>query len=243
VSLFIDSNNLIIDLGMNNGDDTAYYLKKGYKVVAVEANSELCKKALKRFSEEIDNGTLQIVNAAIWKADGKQTFYINLENDHWSSLDIGWAGRDKSKYKETIVECITLPYLFELYGVPNYLKIDVEGVDEFVLQQLSEMDKLPLFVSVEDCRFGYKYMSILNQIGYDGFKILDQSAVSSLIDNAISHTFLEGSSGPLGNDIPVRWLSYQQMVKEYSTTVRDVSGNRIAPRTHWWDIHCTSLGN
>jgi hypothetical protein len=25
--------------------------------------------------------------------------------------------------------------------------------------------------------------------------------------------------------------------------VRDRSGNRLAPRTHWWDIHCTNLSD
>jgi len=24
--------------------------------------------------------------------------------------------------------------------------------------------------------------------------------------------------------------------------VRDRAGNRLAPRSHWWDIHCTSRG-
>lgn len=29
---------LVIDVGMHNGDDTAYYLHRGYRVVAIEAN-------------------------------------------------------------------------------------------------------------------------------------------------------------------------------------------------------------
>ena len=29
---------LVYDVGMNNGDDTAYYLRMGYRVVAFEAN-------------------------------------------------------------------------------------------------------------------------------------------------------------------------------------------------------------
>ena len=30
--------NLIYDVGMSNGDDTAYYLHRGFRVVAIEAN-------------------------------------------------------------------------------------------------------------------------------------------------------------------------------------------------------------
>ena len=33
------------------------------------------------------------------------------------------------------------------------------------------------------------------------------------------------------------------MMSLYSTTVRDAHGVRLAPRTHWWDIHCTNIGN
>ena len=32
---------LIYDVGMNTGDDTAYYLNRGYRVVAIEANPDL----------------------------------------------------------------------------------------------------------------------------------------------------------------------------------------------------------
>ncbi len=34
-------NDLVYDIGMNNGDDTAYYLSLGFRTVAIEANPEL----------------------------------------------------------------------------------------------------------------------------------------------------------------------------------------------------------
>lgn len=39
------NNSLIIDVGMHTGRDTEFYLKKGFNVVAIEANPELVKKA------------------------------------------------------------------------------------------------------------------------------------------------------------------------------------------------------
>jgi len=36
---------LVFDIGMHNGDDTAYYLARGYRVVAVEANPSMCATA------------------------------------------------------------------------------------------------------------------------------------------------------------------------------------------------------
>jgi 16S rRNA A1518/A1519 N6-dimethyltransferase RsmA/KsgA/DIM1 with predicted DNA glycosylase/AP lyase activity len=40
---------LIYDVGMNNGDDTAYYLRRGFRVVAIEADTRLVRCAAERF--------------------------------------------------------------------------------------------------------------------------------------------------------------------------------------------------
>jgi FkbM family methyltransferase len=243
MTVFARDSRVIFDLGMNNGDDTAFYLSKGFDVVALDANPTLCEAAGRRFQSEIKKGRLTIRNAAIWQSDGEATFYLNLDNDHWSSLDIGWAGREASRVREIHVACVTLASLFREFGVPHYLKIDVEGVDQSVLDQLRGADQRPLFVSVEDCRFGFQYMETLAACGYDGFKLLDQSTVPQMADPETGHRFAAGSSGPIGNDVPGGWLSFADMVSVYSTTVRDRAGNRLAPRSHWWDIHCTHLGN
>ncbi len=238
---FAQDSGFIFDLGMNNGDDTDYYLRLGYDVVAVEANPALCERASKRFPQAVADGRLKIVNAAVWETSGETNFFVNLQNDHWSSIDIGWAGRDNSACREITVRCVTLPELFDEYAVPHYLKIDVEGVDHVVLDQLLGVSHLPKFVSVEDCRFGFEYMKTLFACGYDGFKLLDQSTVPTLTDVRLGHVFAPGSSGPLGDDIEGPWMSYDDMVDLYSRTVRDFGGNRLAPRTQWWDIHCTRL--
>lgn len=239
---FAKDSRVIFDLGMNNGDDTAYYLGRGFNVIALDANPTLCEKAKHRFHSEINQGRLKIVNAAIWENAGETTFFINLDNDHWSSLDIGWAGRDASRCKEIKIRCMTLADLFGEFGVPHYLKIDVEGVDHVVLDQLRGSDLLPLYVSVEDCRFGFQYMETLASCGYDAFKLLDQSTVRQMTDAATGHAFPAGSSGPFGGDLPGQWLSHPEIVALYSTSVRDRQGHRLAPRTQWWDIHCTSSG-
>src|SRR5262245_33534071 len=124
---------LIADLGMNNGDDAGFYLRKGFHVVALEANPTLCRAAADRFSKETAAGKLAIVNAAIWDRSGEVTFHVNLDNDHWSSIETGWASRDNSRMQPITVRSMTLGDLFAEHGVPYYLKIDVEGVDLQVL--------------------------------------------------------------------------------------------------------------
>ncbi len=239
---YADDSRLIFDLGMNNGDDSAYYLSRGFKVLAIEANPALCVSAARRFSTAIDDGRLTILNAAIWDKTGQATFYINLDNDHWSSLDAGWAKREDSRCKEISVPCITLASLVAEFGAPLYLKIDVEGVDHSVLAQLQGSELLPLYVSVEDCRFGLLYLETLAGCGYDGFKLLDQSTVGRMTNSATGRIFPAGSSGPFGDEVPGEWRSYTDTVRLYSKIVRDGTGKRLAPRTQWWDIHCTHIG-
>jgi len=239
ITRYAADSRLIFDLGMNNGDDSLYYLQRGFNVVAIEANPVLCERATERLRPALDDGRLTIVNAAIWQKTGEATFYVNLNNDHWSSLEVGWAGRDASRYRKITARSVTLSDLFEKFGVPHYLKIDVEGADHSVLAQLQGSELLPLYVSVEDCRFGLQYMEMLADCGYDGFKLVDQSTIGHMINPATSEPFAAGSSGPFGADLPGEWLTHDDMVKFYSATVRDPAGNRLAPRSHWWDIHCT----
>lgn len=235
---FVSSTNLIFDLGMNDGEDTYYYLKKGYRVVAVEANPYLVKQAKLRFEKEIQGGDLIIHNLAIWTGYEKKNFYINTQNDHWSSLNPNWTSRDNTSSFSVDVNCVPVSHLIALYGVPSYIKIDIEGADDVVINQLKEEQYCPKFLSLEDCRFGFDYLETLHNIGYQFFKLSDQSIVDQLVDTDINHQFQRGSSGPLGDDVPGAWLSYDEMVEVYSRVVRDTNNNRHAPRTIWWDIHC-----
>ncbi len=241
MTVFADDSRFIIDLGMNNGDDTAFYLAKGYNVVAVEANPHLVATARTRFAKAIESHRLTILENAIWETPGLVTFFINDDNDHWSSVDIGWAGRDQSNCRALEVEAITLNQIFDQFGTPLFLKIDVEGVDQMVLNQLAGQIIKPLYVSVEDCRFGFDYIEALAHCGYDGFKLLDQSTVPTLRDDLLGYCFPKGSSGPFGKDVPGHWLDKDEVIKLYATTVRDRAGRRLAPRTQWWDIHAAKL--
>lgn len=242
IARYADNSRVIFDLGMNNGDDTAHYLARGYNVVAIEANPVLCEKASRRFAAAVGTGRLTVLNLAVSDRSGEAGFYLNLDNDHWSSLDLGWAGRDQSRHRKIMVRCVTMDNLFDGFGVPFYLKVDVEGADLSVLEQLRGHAELPRYVSVEDCRFGFQFIDILASCGYDGFKLLDQSTVGQMTDKSSGKLFPVGSSGPFGEDVPGEWLPCADMVTLYSSTVRDRAGTRLAPRTQWWDIHCTHRG-
>ena len=78
---------VIIDVGMHNGTDTDFYLKKGFRVIAVEANPRLVEKARDRFAAEIASGRLEILEGAITDREGDVEFWVNLDQDLWSAVD------------------------------------------------------------------------------------------------------------------------------------------------------------
>ena len=141
---------MIMDIGMNNAKDTMFCLKKGFRVVAVEANPQLVARAQKMLSEYIASGQLIIEPVGLGDKAGSFPFYANLDNDHWSSFKRDWGTRDGTRYKELEIECITAATLFEHYGMPYYLKIDIEGHDLFVVRALADFSARPRYLSVEE---------------------------------------------------------------------------------------------
>jgi hypothetical protein len=93
-------NNLIYDVGMHKGQDTDFYLKKGFKVVAFEANPENINFCKRRFAEAIKDKRLTIVEGAIVEnaaRTGQETvrFYLNKNHSFWGSTCDDWAYRNE----------------------------------------------------------------------------------------------------------------------------------------------------
>ena len=55
---------LIMDIGVSEGNDTAYYLAKGFDVIAVEADPKSCEKLQKRFSQMSRSESYEFLNFA-----------------------------------------------------------------------------------------------------------------------------------------------------------------------------------
>ncbi len=61
---------LIYDVGFHHGEDTEFYLAKGFKVVAIEAHPGLYRAGLEKFADHIESGRLVLLNLAV-----AETFY------------------------------------------------------------------------------------------------------------------------------------------------------------------------
>src|SRR5207253_10987847 len=84
--------NLIYDVGLHDGEDTGYYLARGYRVVAIDANPSKIARAKEQFAEHIKAERLILVNAGIFPVAAELDFWVS-EFDFWSSFDKTMASR------------------------------------------------------------------------------------------------------------------------------------------------------
>jgi len=175
---------LIYDVGMNNGNDTAYYLYKGYRVVAVEADPALVAQAHDRFDSEIRRGQLELVSVAIGPRRETAQFWICEGRSEWNSFDRRIASREGFACHAVDLECRPFRDLLAQYGVPAYLKIDIEGHDHYCVADLDPGD-LPAYVSLEMSETIDPLLQ-LRELGYSGFKLITQNDHSELFVDPFS---------------------------------------------------------
>jgi FkbM family methyltransferase len=200
---------LIYDVGLHNGADTAYYLHKGFRVVAIDANPVLTAFAGRRFEKEIATGQLAILNIGIAETEGTLSFWVNEANDTQSSFNEARAKR-YGPCHEIRVPCIPLSRVMSQHGVPYYMKVDIEGYDYVCIQALNSRD-LPTYISVE-LESDHDLIAELHQLGYTKFKIVNQLTYTDSIpiaDGEIGFRLLRKASSKLG---PLRRLIRQPSI-------------------------------
>jgi FkbM family methyltransferase len=165
---------LIYDVGMNNGDDTAYYLHCGFRVVAIEANPILAETASRRFEREIVAGSLIILSVGISDQDGALPFWICDAHPEWSSFDQSIASRENSDHHQITISCRTFKSILREFGTPYYLKLDIEGSEIHCLHDLTATSDLPKYVSFEKTDRWMESVTIMRNLRYPEFKLISQ---------------------------------------------------------------------
>ncbi len=181
--------NLIYDVGLNIGQDTGFYLSRGYKVLAIEADPTLAEAARKKHDREIGEGRLEILNVGIAEKEGVADFWICDGKPEFNSFHREIAARDSYPHHRVQVPVMRFASVIGQYGVPQYLKIDIEGNDMLCLDGLYS-SALPEYLSIEsECPLneqstgvedGLRTLQKLASLGYKRFKLIDQYTFCSL---------------------------------------------------------------
>ena len=238
----------VFDLGLHNGDDTSFYLQRGFRVVAVEADTELCEDCRERFGRQIRDGDLHIVNKAVAEDDGKSVeFLISSLNTEWSSVRpypemLGEAP------KKVIVETTTLRALIAEFGLPHYIKCDLEGSDAIFCRQLAKEKRKPDFVSVEATSL--ELLALLAASGYDTFQLTNNAKARRFpsrtrFDNPVygeaRARFAGHCSGEFGFDLPAdKWISFEETSYRWLKHLDLLTSDPDTVLDNWFDFHAAT---
>lgn len=259
--------NLIYDVGLNHGEDTEFYLAKGFRVVAIEADPALAEAGSARFRKEIAEGRLTVLNVGVGPTRGRFDFYVNEHSDGFSSFVREVGTRDNSKFHVIQVDTVPFRDILQNYGVPYYLKTDIERHDIYCLLGLDAKD-LPRYVSVEAHEL--EYLCILSRLGYNAFKCVDQTAhnhgplpfhnenplgwvsrfaihnwrrverrVLKRTPSRYGRHFPFGSSGPL--DSPGEWRTLEDVAYDWLHLKTGHKHRGTLNPWAWFDFHATIL--
>ena len=186
-SQFIKEGELVFDVGANVGSRSKLFLNLGAKVVAFEPQPELCEhltqhlKLHKRF-------TLMPIGLSSYPSVVK----LRISDAHvLSSMSNRWiesttqSGRFSSYNwdKSIDVKVDTLDNMLTKFGVPKFIKIDVEGYEFEVLVGLSHPVKyLSLEFTSEDIDNFKKCLLRINEIGNYIFQFSEGETLSFTIN-------------------------------------------------------------
>lgn len=227
---------LVFDVGMHRGEDTEYYLLKGYRVVAFEANPELVEACRARFGPEIAAGRLTIVEGAIADSRERETVFYRPAApagpriSALGSTDPDWMRSDAVEKEAIRVPTVDFAACLERHGVPWYMKVDIEGADRLCLEALAAFEARPAYVSTEAERADFRRLAsdldLLESLGYDRFMAVRQEiggrsvVTEDLAGDPVEHRFERGSSGAFGDDLPGRWIRRRAVQRHYRRVFR-----------------------
>jgi FkbM family methyltransferase len=137
---FIKPGDVCFDVGANLGNRTAVFLELGATVVAVEPQQTCIIELQRQFSE---NPKFILVPEALGAQPGEAEMRIASETTI-SSMSQSWIDKVRASgrfatydwQQSTIVPVTTLEVLIRKFGVPDFMKIDVEGFEYEVMQGL-----------------------------------------------------------------------------------------------------------
>lgn len=211
---------MILDLGAHQGQTSLYYLRKGWKAVAVEAHPKLAKR-LRYMAGYSGNQPFTFVEAALApEGDSCALLYTSSKGTNGQTHSINPERVRDCEGTPYMVPAVTLRKLFTDHGVPDYLKIDIEGADIVAIRQLHEWagprpERVSVELSQEHPEETLEILSHLGYMGYDRFAIVAQTH-DTITDVDTAVEYIEGVG-----TIAWQWFLGQA----------NIAGV-------WYDLHC-----
>jgi FkbM family methyltransferase len=147
--------NTVFDIGANDGVKTRTFLKLGKKVISVEPDPSLA--SIIRYRNLKRNDKMAIVEElAVGSENGEAEFETKVFSGY-NTLSKKWSEHTLDQgiftIKKIPVKLVVIEELISKHGLPDYIKIDVEGLELDVFKGLNQKIRiisfeanLPLFL-------------------------------------------------------------------------------------------------
>lgn len=172
---------LIFDIGSNIGKYTIQNYTDKTKIIAVEASLKTFETLVKN-TQHLSNVTC--LNYAVCDSDQPFVDFWICQCANLSTLDSRWLFSDDSRFGNTdfsvgaykvSVPTISIDTLIDRYGIPDLIKIDVEGAEELVVKSLTKKVKCLCFEWAAEWRDDIcRTIDILSALGFTQFHIQNE---------------------------------------------------------------------
>ena len=165
---------MFFDIGANIGKWSLSNVNNTSRIIAIEAVPETFNKLLE---STYYNPKILCLNLAVCKSDNDYIDFYSCEAHTLSTLNKNWLDSESSRfynYKYNTIKCktISIDKLIELYGVPELIKIDVEGGEFDCVSSLTKkINNLCFEWASETNDITFKCLDYLSNIGFSQFSI------------------------------------------------------------------------
>ena len=164
---------MYFDIGSNIGLWSLANINLCDKIISIEASPI----TFNRLANNCKNDKIILLNYAVCNNNGNDITFYQADCDVLSTINKDWLTMDTSRfynqpYTEITCKTITIDKLIEQYGLPDLIKIDVEGGEYECILSLTQKVKLLCFEwasEVNDITF--KCIDYLLNLGYTQFYI------------------------------------------------------------------------
>jgi FkbM family methyltransferase len=164
---------MFFDIGSNEGKWSLANISKCDKIIAIDA----APGAFNKLVNFCRNDKIIPLNYAVCNNNGNDiTFYV-AQRDVLSTINKHWLTSDTSRfynepYTEITCKTITIDKLIEEYGVPDLIKIDVEGGEYECISSLTQKVNLLCFEWASELNnITFKCLDYLFDLGFTQFYI------------------------------------------------------------------------